>query len=38
MVMNGDVGKILSKKGNEFVILINNKEINYSLKDIIKLN
>ena len=34
MVMNGDVGKILSKKGNEFVILINNKEINYSLKDI----
>ena len=33
-VMNGDVGKILRKNGNEFVIFINDKEINYSHKDI----
>ena len=34
MVMNGDVGKILRKDGNEFVIFINDKEINYTQKDI----
>jgi len=34
MVMNGDVGKILRKQANEYVIFINNKEISYSPKDI----
>ena len=38
MVMNGDVGKILSKKGNEFVILIIIKKLITHSRIFIKLN
>lgn len=34
MVMNGDVGEIIRKSGNEYIIEINNKEVSYSAKDI----
>ena len=34
MVMNGDVGEIINKSGNEYIIKINNKEVSYSAKDI----
>ena len=34
MVMNGDVGEMIRKSGNEYIIEINNKEVSYSAKDI----